>query len=87
MRKIIAFYSGPFVGTDSNCAFLVPENLTDAQIYDWIAGWAWEEHEHWIQEEDDDLEDEGPDFYWEDYAPEEHDMLRGGGGSFEKDFE
>jgi len=31
-------------------------------------------------------EDEGPDYYIEVYDPEKHNMLRGGGGSFETDF-
>lgn len=41
MRKIIGFYSGPYDGTDANCAFLVPKEYTDDQIIDWIADWAW----------------------------------------------
>lgn len=87
MRKIIAFYEGPYVGTSSNSAFLVPADLDDNGILDWILDWAWDEHERWAEPEDEDgLEDCGPDVHWEDYDAEKHDKYRAGGGSFEDDF-
>jgi hypothetical protein len=45
---------------------------------------AWET---WEPDTDEDgIEDEGPDYWIEEYNPDEHDMLRAGGGSFEDDF-
>ena len=38
-------------------------------------------------EEESGIEDEGPDFYLEEYDPAKHDMLRAGGGSFADEFE
>lgn len=86
MRKIIAFYSGPFAGTDSCAAFVVDNRLTDDQIVRWLEPWAWDEHDQWADEDSDEFEEEGPDYHFEDYNPEKHDMLRVGGGSFEDDF-
>lgn len=89
MRKVIAFYTGPYAGTDACGAFLVPANLDEAGVIDWIVDWAWNEHEQWVEydENEDGIEDEGPSFWFEDYDAEKHDMLRMGGGSFEEDFE
>lgn len=88
MRKIIAFYSGPYAGTDACSAFLVPASLSEGGVIDWIADWAWNEHEQWVEynEDEDYIEDEGPDYWFEDYEAEKHDMHRAGGGSFEEDF-
>lgn len=87
MRKVIGFYEGPFVGTSASCAFLVPTHLSEEQVLDCIAGWAYEEHDNWVDEaEEQGLFDDGPDYWFEDYDSEKHDMLRAGGGSFEDDF-
>lgn len=88
MRKIIGFYNGPFCGTDATQAFVVPATYTDAQILDHILDWAYQEHEQWVdQAEEDGIEDEGPDFYFEDYDPDKHDMLRAGGYGWDDVFE
>ena len=49
MRKVIAFYTGPYAGTDACGAFLVPANLDEAGVIDWIVDWAWNEHEQWVE--------------------------------------
>ena len=89
MRKIIGFYNGPFCGTDSCTPLLVSDEATEDQISDMLLDWAYDEHENWVEYDDEGncLEYAGPDFHWEEYDPEKHDGLRVGGGSFEEDFE
>jgi hypothetical protein len=56
-----------------------PSAWQDAKDYAWDR---WEP-----QETSEDWDDEGPDYCVEVYNPDEHDMLRAGGGSFIEDFE
>lgn len=85
MRVIIRGSWARYVGTDYCDALGVFDSLHDA-------GEAAEEYAWNIFEEDpDDYEDgeyvgEGPDYYVEEYNPDEHDGHRAGGGSFEDDF-
>lgn len=78
MRKIVGFYCGPFSGTDAVEGFIFPDDYTDSQILAYLEGWAWDHHNDWV-EDDDYLIDPGPDYYFEDYAPEKHDMLASNG--------
>ena len=83
MRVIIQGNWAPYVGTDYCDALGVYESLEaaqeDARTY---AEERWEAPD----EEEGGLEDEGPDYWVEEYDPDIHDMLRGGGGSFAADF-
>lgn len=81
MKVIIKGNWAPYVGTDYCEALGIFDNLEDAQ--EAAADYAWD---RWQPQDDTDIEDEGPDYYVEEYNPAEHDMLRAGGGSFEGDF-
>lgn len=86
MRKIIVFTAGPYVGTDAYIATVVPTSWTDAQIVEEFLDWAWENWEQWVNDFDEEgLEDNGPDVWFEDYDPKKHEDARCG-GSFEEDF-
>ena len=88
MRKIIGFYIGPVCGTDATEAFVVSKSATNDEILDYIVDWANQEHEQWVDGcEDEGIDDDGPDYYFEDYDPEKHDMLKAGGGDWDYDFE
>lgn len=73
------------VGTDYCHALGIYETLEDA------AGdaedYAWGVWEPQGYDEDDGFEEEGPEYWVEEYNPKKHDMLRVGGGSFKQDFE
>jgi hypothetical protein len=83
MRVIIQGNWAPYVGTDYCDALGIYDSLeaaeTDAHCY------AWERWE--APEEESGLEDEGPDYWVEEYDPYKHDMLRVGGNSFAEEFE
>lgn len=82
MKVIIKGNWAPYVGTDYCEALGIFNSLEEAQ--DAAADYAWDRWEE--QDEDQGFEDEGPDYYVEEYDPAEHDMHRAGGGSFEGDF-
>lgn len=81
MRVIIQGNWSNCVGTDYCYALGIYNSLedsnSDAECY---------ALEHWEPDLEEDEEDEGPDFWVEEYDPEVHDMLRAGGGSFQEDF-
>ena len=82
MRVIIRGNWAPYVGTDY-CEALGTFDSLDAAM-DVAADRSWET---WEPDTDEDgIEDEGPDYWIEEYNPDKHDMLRAGGGSFEEDF-
>jgi hypothetical protein len=67
------------VGTDY-CHYLGEyDSLEQAQEDGRTAAW-----ETWEPQEDDDsgIEDEGPDYWLEEYNSDVHDMLKAGGGSW-----
>lgn len=99
MRKIILQGSGKYVGMDFAEALLVPDDTTNSKLdqYAWEASVASAEMygyylvDDYSEDEDGaflEYEVTGDDlgYFWEDYDPEKHDMIRGGGGSFEDDF-
>lgn len=75
-----------YVGTDYCDALGIYNTLEEA--------WGDAETRAWetFEEDEDDIDEngeyqgEGPDYYIEEYNPDEHDMLRAGGGSFEEEF-
>jgi hypothetical protein len=83
MKVIIKGSWSNCVGTDYCDALGEFESLEAAK--DEALDYAWDRWEP--QDEDSGLEDDGPDYYVEEYNPEIHDMLRAGGGSFEDDFD
>lgn len=98
MRKIILRGYAKTVGTDFAEAALFDEGTPDSVIddaawqaaidnaemygYDYI-GEDLENEEYW----ESHISENDLGYYWEEYNPKEHDMLRMGGGSFEEDFE
>lgn len=82
IKVIIRGHWANYVGTDY-CYALGIYNSLDEAMPD-AETMAWESYEP--DEDDSGIEDEGPDFWVEEYDPEKHDMLRGGGGSFEDEF-
>lgn len=81
MRVIIRGNWAPYVGTDYCEALGIYDSLEaaghDAQT---------RAEESWEPDEDG-FDDEGPDYWVEEYNPDVHDMLRAGGGSFADEFE
>jgi hypothetical protein len=69
------------VGTDYCDALGTYDSLAAAE--DDAMTYAWD---HWEEPEESDFEDEGPDYFIEEYDPEKHDRLKAGGGSFEGEF-
>ena len=98
MRKLIVHLSTGYCGMDAYDALGVPEDWSSRQIDDEVWSMACQHAESWgypyadfedeeVSEEDyQDWMSNHVDYWWEDYEPEEHDMYRSGGGSFEKDF-
>lgn len=91
MRVIIRGNWANFVGTDYCHAFgsgydNLREADEDAREYAYSC---WEPEEHEEEDENGEVffEDEGPDYWTEEYDPEVHDDYRSGGGSFVEDFE
>lgn len=85
IKVIIRGYWANYVGTDY-CEALGkypsldhPICLNDASVF---------AHNGYEPEDEDEtgIEDEGPDYWVEEYDPEVHDMLKMGGGSFEDTF-
>lgn len=88
MRVIIRGNWAHYAGTDYCDALGIYDSLADAEL-DALA-YAWdhfEEEEGSYNEDTDEYEGEGPDYYVEEYDPEEHDCHRVGGGSFADEFE
>ncbi len=83
MRVIIRGNWANYIGTDYCDALGIYDTLDDAGSD--AESYAWDKYEE--PEDEDGIEDEGPDYYTEEYNPEAHDMLRAGGGSFADDFE
>lgn len=83
VKVIILGNWAPYVGTDYCEALGIYPSLDAARLDAETRAW-----ETWEGEEDEEsgLEDEGPDFWIEEYDPEKHDMLKVGGGTFEDDF-
>ena len=88
MRVIIRGNWAPYVGTNYCEALGVFDSLEDKDCRGAAEDRAWEtwEDDDNTDEETGEYEGEGPDYYVEEYDPDEHDMLRTGGGSFEDDF-
>ena len=77
----------PYVGTDYCHALGVYPSISDNACLEdahLFAQETWEGPEE--GEEEDGIMSEGPEYWVEAYDPDTHDMLRGGGGSFEEDF-
>jgi len=83
MKVLIRSNWGPFIGTDYVEALGVYDSL-DAAMPDALQY----AHDKWEPDDDEDnpLEDEGPDVVVEEYNPLTHDDERAGGGSFADDF-
>lgn len=82
IKVIIQGNWAPYVGTHYCEALGIYPSL-DAARHD-ADNRAWETWEG-QDEEESGIEDGGPDYWTEEYDPEKHDMLRGG-GTFEDDF-
>lgn len=83
MRYIIRGYSSPYIGSDYTDALGDFASLEEAN--ESARAYAWDNWEGGTPD-DSDFEDEGPEYWIEEYDPELHDMYRAGGGSFEEDF-
>lgn len=83
MIVIIKSNWAPYCGTDYCDVLGNYDSLENAEKDASEYAWYWWESDH---DDDSGFEDEGPDWTIEEYNPEEHDMLRSGGGSFEDDF-
>jgi len=82
MRVIVRGMWAPYVGTDYCEALGIFDSLDEAEPH--ASDLA---HDRWEpDEEDNGIEDEGPEYWVEEYDPEKHDGYRAGGGSFEDDF-
>jgi hypothetical protein len=83
MRVMILGNWAPYIGTDYCEALGIYDSLEEAQYDAEIRAW-----ETWEPDEDEDIEDEGPDFWVEEYDPDKHDMLMAGvlNGSFADTF-
>ena len=88
MRVIIRGNWSDCVGTDYCDALGVYDDLIkatpDAQEYAWNL---WEPQEQELDEGETEFEDEGPDYWLEEYDASVHDMYKAGGGSFADEFE
>lgn len=91
MIKVVILGSwASYVGTDYCDALGIYPDLKaareDAKDYAWNR-WEPDEQEdeegNWTYSIEDD---EGPDYFIEEYDPEKHDMLKAGGGTFEDEF-
>lgn len=85
MIKVVILGSwAPYVGADYCDALGVYDDIEEA----WpdASDYAWDRWEPGEMDEDG-FEDEGPYYTVEEYNPEQHDMLRAGGGSFQDDFD
>jgi hypothetical protein len=82
MRVIIRGNWGPYVGPDYCDVLGIYDSLEDA-VQD-AEDYA---YDVWEPDEDSDFEDEGPEYWIEEYDQEKHDNLRAGGGSFLPEFE
>ena len=77
MKVVINGNWGPYIGTEYCDALGIFDSLENAELAALAYAWnLWE-----------GSEDEGPDFWIEEYNPQHHDQLRSGGGSFEIEFE
>lgn len=82
MRIIVQGNWAPYVGTDYCEALGIYDSLDAAKREAEDLAW-----EKWEGPDDEDEDDEGPDFWVEEYDPDKHDMLRAGGGNFADEFE
>lgn len=95
MRKIIVHFETGYCGEDSWEAYAFPDSTSDRVIendlyYNSIEhAQSWDHSDEYEDDEDyDEIEDleQRACFTWFVYDPEEHDMYRSGGGSFEEDY-
>ena len=85
MKVIIIGNWSNCTGTEYYDALGIYPNLklaqSDASDYAWDF---WEPQE--VENEEDGLDYDGPDYFIEEYVPSKHDCFRTGGGSFEEEF-
>lgn len=98
MIKIILFASGPTVGTDATTVELFPDDCTEKDFNDACFQFSIDNAEMYGYDVSDGsyIEDGEEsemtcdtadlDYSWAYYDPEQHDILRAGGGSFADDF-
>lgn len=84
MRKLVVHMSTGYCGEDWWDILAVSRDAQDYEI-DQLAWQMTLEHGFSYGHEDDEAQDMF-EYAWFDYVPEDHDMYRGGGGSFEEDF-
>lgn len=86
MRKLIVHLMTGYCGEDAHEALEIGDDYTTQEIDDICWNLALDNAESYGYEEADPYLFERIEYIWEDYDPNEHDMHRSGGGSFEDDF-
>ena len=74
-RKIVAFFNGPFVGTDEQRGYIFPHGSTDDEISNSLLDVAMDHYYSWDNGDYDDGIEPEIDWHFEDYDEKKHDMM------------